>query len=564
MLKKIKGSMFAKFVLAFLLIIILFVAAILIDNYFDNEVARIEAEIDERQDFQLFLSNLEIDHYMWAISIYDMLATGEAPDLGDHTECNLGQWYYDITPEDYFADEYEAMEEPHIQLHAAGQEVVELHEAGQEEEAVELFREEAVPALESVRGYLGEIISLTDQEVAEMQAERDALARRADMISLGAVIATVILAAIIAIILTKTTVGPVSKLGEQVEKVAAGDLTSKVDSSKSDEIGDLVTSFNEMIDTLRNLVTSIDDSSDSVVNAAEELNTASDETGQSAEEIARSITEVAESSEEISMEVDSLADIARNLNQERKTLKENVDDSLEVADESSEIAASGQKAIKQAINQLDTVTETVNFATDAIENLEQRSQEIGEMVDMIEGISNQTNLLALNAAIEAARAGEKGSGFAVVAEEVRQLAEESAEATAQITSLIEDIQSETTATINSMDTNIEEVEKQIEIINDAGDSLDQMVEASAKTREKVQEIKEFTKELGDIIETINESVESVGDTVENNAASAEEVSALAEQQSATVEEVAASADELENMAQYLRSLVAEFKTKDDQ
>ncbi len=558
MIKKIKSSLFLKFILAFLLIIIVFIAANWLNEVYNQRVSDMEAEVNEMQDFQQHLLNLEIDHHMWAISVYDMLTTGEAPDLGDHTECNLGQWYYDITPDDYYAEEYEALEEPHIQLHAAGMEVVELHEAGQEEEARELFREEAVPALEEVRGYLGEIIDLTEEEIASLQDERRAAASRADMVSMGSIVVSVVLAGIIALGLTRTTVGPLQRLSEQAEKVAEGDLTSKVTSSKTDEIGDLKDSFNEMISTLRSLVRSIDDSADSVVNASEELSTASDETGQSAEEIARTVTEVAEESQEISDELDLLQQHAGNQKEGAEQLRDTVSKTMNIAENSEEKAADGYNSIDKAIEQLDVVNETVEFATDAIEKLGKRSEEIGDMVELIEGIASQTNLLALNAAIEAARAGESGRGFSVVAEEIRELAEESSQAAGDITSLIEDIQSETEATVNSMDTNYEEVQKQIEIIKDAGDSLDRIVEFSRKTSEQVKEVKSFVEDMEASLAEVNESIDTAAKSMENTAAGAEEVSALTEEQSASVEEMAASADELENMARHLKQLISQF------
>lgn len=344
-------------------------------------------------------------------------------------------------------------------------------------------------------------------------------------------------------------------------KIADGNLDIEVDNSylkRKDEIGNLLNSIDYMLKSLTEIVSGVKSNSSSVVEASSQLSKASDELGLSSEEIAKSVTSVAEQSSEISNEVNNLEAISDDLDHRSSDLINNVDVSLDVANNSLEMAESGNESINEAIDQLDIVKETVNFATDAIEKLGRRSEEIGEMVDMIEGIANQTNLLALNAAIEAARASEHGAGFAVVADEVRQLAEESSKVAGQITSLIEDIQSETKATVNSMDTNIEQVEKQIKVINKAGDSLKKIVNSSEVTKEKVNEIKAFSSELQQQINLINKSIYEIGDSTENNAANSQEVSALAEEQSASVQEVAASSDELENMANQLNSLVSEF------
>jgi len=368
-LKKIKGSMFAKFVLSFLLIIILFAAASYVEYYYTHRVIEMEEEIMEMQDFQLQLANLEIDHHLWMISLYDMMIGGEAPALGDHTECNLGQWYYNITPEDYFREPYEEMEEPHTHLHKHGQEVVALFTSGEEEAAERVFNQDIKPDLNLVRENLGEMIALTEAEIEGMIIEKDEMMAFSDTVFYSAAIITLVLSAFIAWLLTKTTVGPINKLVDLADKAADGDLRNTVETKKTDEIGTLVSAFNNMIETLRNVVKSIEDNSGAVVTSVKDLNAVSEHTGQGSEDIARSITEVAEGSENIGVEISKVKNVASQLDNEGDTLKNNTSESLKLADESADSAEKGQKAIQQAISQLDVVSETVNFATEAIEKL---------------------------------------------------------------------------------------------------------------------------------------------------------------------------------------------------
>lgn len=208
---------------------------------------------------------------------------------------------------------------------------------------------------------------------------------------------------------------------------------------------------------------------------------------------------------------------------------------------------------------MDAVTESVNFASEAIQKLGKRSAQIGSTIALIQGIASQTNLLALNAAIEAARAGDQGKGFAVVAEEVRKLAEESAEAAGKITSLIEDIESETKVTVEAMDVNVGQIKEQVKVINEAKTSLEKIVDMARDTRIKAEEIHKFEMQLNEQASKMTEAVQSIAAVVEQTAASSEQVSASAQEQNAGVEEVWALADELQSMASELEPLINSFK-----
>lgn len=356
-------------------------------------------------------------------------------------------------------------------------------------------------------------------------------------------------------------VKPIQETAADCQKIADGDMTVKVPDSKisNDEVGMMREGFNLITSNLNKVLTRVKDSSQEVKSYSKEFEEVSKELKVATEETAQNITGVAENGENIQNEMEKLASIANQLQEESDTLKNNIQKSLQVAESSAEHAEAGKESVNDAINQLDVVNETVNFAMDAIEKLEKRSTQIGEMIDLIEGIATQTNLLALNAAIEAARAGEKGRGFSVVAEEIRKLAEESSETAGEITSLIEDIQSETIATVKSMETNKEEVMIQLNIIKDTGNKLENIASNSKSTKKQVEEIEGFIAGMDDTVTEINQALNRVAATVEDNAASSEEVSALAEEQTSSIQELGGAADKLNEKATLLARMIEEFK-----
>ncbi len=559
-----KKSIFSKILLASMVMVLLIVGLVVLNYYLFAKNDVLEEAMTEAHNLQTFLAEREIDHHLWMIKMYDMFAGGPIPDeIQSPHDCNLGQWYYSFEPSDRIKEYFDALEAPHVQLHNSSREVVNLFRNGNEEQAIKLFREETIPAVNGVRENLQKIKEIEGQHLQGLEDQMASLDASITRTMIIAAVICFILAILISFILTRIIARPLRNIAGIVQGVAEGDLTRNVDIDREDEIGQLASSISIMIKKLKHLLNEINKESNLVAEASTQLKMSSDETGQTAQEIASSMIQVAEGSEDTSNQINVLDGISAELAEGSTNLRDNVETSLKVARDSEKTAEEGFKAVEKAIKQLDVVTETVNFATDSIEKLGKRSTQIGDMVALIDGIASQTNLLALNAAIEAARAGEHGTGFAVVAEEVRKLAEESGEAAGKITSLIEDIQSETTATVNSMDVNSQEVDSQIEIINKAGDSLQNILEMSNKTRINIEQIKEFTKRLESKSGEMSESIASIASAVEENAASTEEVSAFSEEQSASMQEVAASAEEMDKMAQKLKELISEFKTGEE-
>ncbi len=416
---------------------------------------------------------------------------------------------------------------------------------GDYEGAEKLFVAHVVPAVEQLRSLLNEVSAHANEHVEKSVAESERIATIIIVVTLAVVVLSLILVGFISRQTSESISRPVSELVKGAKTAALGDLTVQLDAKNSKgEIKELVDAFKTMIESLKTIILEIAQGSAEANQASEMLAASSEETSQAAEQIAATIQNIAESGEQLSLGSESLSNHARSLKDAANELQSATRGTLSQAKEAENVASLGQQAVDEAIKQLSVVTETVNFATGAIQKLSKRSEEIGKMVGLIDGIASQTNLLALNAAIEAARAGEAGRGFAVVAEEVRKLAEESALSARKITSLIEDIQSETTVTVNSMEVNADEISQQLKMIKTAGESLGVLVDAVKSTRlssEKLMELSAFLErsgqELSDLVVDINEKIMS-------SAAGAQEVAAAAQEQTASQQEVASAAESL--------------------
>ncbi|UHA61836.1 methyl-accepting chemotaxis protein [Metabacillus litoralis] len=353
---------------------------------------------------------------------------------------------------------------------------------------------------------------------------------------------------------------PLQKMTVLSKQIADGDLTgNEINTKLNDEIGELSQSINLMKTNLKNLIAKVIETADQTAATSEELSASADVTGEMSSQIASTTTEIAVGVSKQSSEANNILDRMKETASHVEVGGQIIDGTLELAKRSTTEAGQGNMAINEAIQHLGKVTNTVEFATESIQKLGKRSEEIGSIITVISDISNQTNLLALNAAIEAARAGENGKGFAVVADEVRKLAEQSNNAANQITTLIEDIQSETKVTVNTMETNLVSVKEQVGLIEKGGESLHRIVSNVQETEQGVSQVKNIFSELRNYTSSVLESIEKVTEVIEASAALSEEAAASTEEQSATIEEVSESARELAKMAEQLKQELTVFK-----
>ena len=363
-----------------------------------------------------------------------------------------------------------------------------------------------------------------------------------------------------AIYLLRNIKSSVDMILSSLSKVAQGDLRVHLSTDSGDEFGQMADQTNKMLENIRSMTKTIQKTAESVSDSSGTLTSTSEQSAIATQNVAQSITEVAEAAQ---TQMDSVAEakhqvhaFTRGLTDVTKTI-ENV--GTDIA-QTSQKAEEGNRLVDATVDQMNTIADTVISSSEVVAKLGERSKEIGNIVEVISGISGQTNLLALNAAIEAARAGEHGHGFAVVAEEVRKLAEESQQASKQIGDLIHTIQEETDQAVNAMQTGREEAEKGRENVTATGEEFSEIRAMIDLLQQHAVIIQKTMDDLTQRAAKIDDATGKIHDAASKVAAESQNVSAATEQQAAGMEEIAASSRGLSDMAHDLNVAAAKFKT----
>ena len=382
------------------------------------------------------------------------------------------------------------------------------------------------------------------------------------------VITTTIIAAVIVLLLTcvcgflllRTISSSVDMILTNLRKIAQGDLRVHLSTDSGDEFAQMADEMNKMLENIRNMAKTIQKTAESVADASGTLTNTAEQSAHATQSVAQSITEVAEASHG---QMDSVAEAKHQVHAFTRGLSdaasaiENVADDIE---HTSQKAEEGNQLVVATVDQMNAIADTVVSSSEVVAKLGERSKEIGNIVEVISGISGQTNLLALNAAIEAARAGEHGHGFAVVAEEVRKLAEESQNASKQIGDLIRAIQEETEEAVTAMETGRTEAEKGRENVAATGEGFSEILAMIRRIQENAGSIKATMDDLGQRATKVDAATGEIHDAASKVASESQTVSAATEEQAAGMEEIAASSRGLSDMAHELNTAAAKFKT----
>lgn len=368
-----------------------------------------------------------------------------------------------------------------------------------------------------------------------------------------------IIGIIIISIMIKSITKPINELKEKAHTFSKGDLTEDIHINSKDEIGDLAYSFNNMAQSLRKIIQQINTSSEHVAASSQELQATSEQATMSTEQIAFAIQEVASGSE---TQVASSRESAAAMDEVAAGIQRIAEFSATVgvsAQEATTLSEQGNQSLQEAIRQMESIENGTQNTTTAIKKLNEQSHEIGKIVSVITDIANQTNLLALNAAIEAARAGEHGKGFAVVADEVRKLAEESKTSADQIIALIQEIQKDTESVNHEINGNINEVNTGKEIILKTSEAFQQALKAVENVNVQIQEISATSEQISANTEEVAATVEQLAQIAKAASGESQNIASSSEEQLASMEEIHASSEALSKLAQELQEIVATFK-----
>ena len=428
--------------------------------------------------------------------------------------------------------------------------------------AMAYYEKEIMPLSVRMGDDLGEVQKLNLEQGSKSLESNEQDMRDAIRNMTLTCVAIIIILTVFITFISKQITNPLDLVIRVCEKLSSGDfrddgLIGAV--TRHDEFGRMEVAVRDMRVTVNNLIQKVINSTEQLAASSQELTATAHQSALASEQVAQRVSSsaaaVIEQQNDVEMAMESIDNTMHSID----NLNHTASDVTANVVESHKQALDGSDAIEEAVNKIISVEEIVNSSTATVDKLGKRSQEIGQIVETISGIADQTNLLALNAAIEAARAGEHGRGFAVVADEVRKLAEESQSAAKRITDLIAAIQSDTIDAVDSMQKGNEAVKEGTTSVGQLKESFDRILEASDAVAEKAKGMSSDLNVVSNDTENVHTRSNKISENSRQVAADMESVSAAAEEQSAAAGEIASASEALSQLAHSLQTAVGEFK-----
>ncbi|MBD3380876.1 MAG: HAMP domain-containing protein [candidate division Zixibacteria bacterium] len=547
-------------------------------------------------------------HLKWAQDLSNSLLFKDVFSGGlDPHKCPFGSWYYSYETDDKDAAEMLLkFEEPHRRLHEVAARIVRLQKNGDYTTASNLYSREFLPALnefsdsyDQIHVWIADLVKKQEKanQIYEQKTEPSVGQTQAIMADVkdhfsnqsqesaqslhAAISKTVTMMIVISLVAIVIGIGaayfitrgiskPVSEISQIADDIAVGNVDHTIELNSKDEIGLLAQSFRKLIDYMKELSAAAQSIAENDLTVSVTPKSENDVLGNSfatminnltemvtvlndnASQLVSAASEVASSSEQMSRgaqdQTSQVSQISTAIEEMSATIVESSKNAGEASDASrtaADTATSGGRLVSDTIEGMQRIDQVVRESSGSIGQLAKSADQIGEIIGVIDDIADQTNLLALNAAIEAARAGEQGRGFAVVADEVRKLAERTGKATGEITEMIKGIQEETSGAVNAMESGMNEVGQGRDLADKAGNSLTEIVNMSQQVMDMIQQIATASEEQSAAAEQISKNIEAV--------------SAITRETASGAEQSASAAEQLNRQAEDLKSMVAKFK-----
>ena len=406
-------------------------------------------------------------------------------------------------------------------------------------------------------------IDYIDAEVATAEARTNENLKASIFHTIIVIIALEAAITFVAMTLSNRLIAPIIRLTNVLGVLSTGDFRITADSendvSRTDELGVMARAVVKLRQNINSMMKQVITSSEQVAAASQQLTASADQSTIAINQVADSIVRVASACTEQFDEVENATQQAESLKRHMDSVSNTLKVSTKKIHDTSNAAEEGGKSVANAVDQMQKIETSVSASADVIAQLGEESDKIGKIVDAISEIAEQTNLLALNAAIEAARAGEHGKGFAVVADEVRKLAEQSQGSAREISELIGSIQAKSQDAVKSMQSGVTNVQNGADAVDGAGKTFGEIITMVTDVEQGSHQMGKIVAELVESTNVITKSVENINTKSREVAKESETVSAASEEQSATMHEIADASRSLAEMAQNLQNVTGKFK-----
>jgi methyl-accepting chemotaxis protein len=419
-----------------------------------------------------------------------------------------------------------------LEKHQASEaQMVALVKARKHGEAIQLAQTQGRNSLETVVKELDEDVELNHKGADAATQVASAAYTSSRYWIVGALVAALALGLFLTIVITRSISKPVQQTVQVLESLAECDLRETLDIHTEDELGVMAKALNKTIATFRTMIATISQSAEQVASASEEISSGAGQTVESARHQADQTQQAATAMQEMTATVQQISESSQK--------------AADTSRGAAEAARQGGQVVEATLSSMRNIATATTKTAALVADLGKSSEQIGKIIAVIDDIADQTNLLALNAAIEAARAGEQGRGFAVVADEVRKLAERTTKATKEIATMIQSIQSETRHAVEAMEVGNREVQVGVEKTSNSGSALKEIISMSERAGDMIAQIATAATEQSATTEQINANVT--------------QISSAPQESSAAAEQTAKACTDLSSLAFDLQQVVSRFK-----